>query len=99
MLSFKQYVLTELFQSMPAINTKSQWSVLDIDDYDPAGGIQAKEVTYNTEIPLKDGKPVIYEFVASIGMQKPGKEISAEEEKMLSKIHIKHASGWSAHWQ
>lgn len=90
MLSFKHYLLTELFQSMPAINTRSQWSVLDIDDYDPTGGIQAKEVTYNTEIPLKDGKPVIYEFVASIGIQKPGKEISADERKMLSNIHINH---------
>lgn len=37
MFSFKQYYLTELFQSMPDINTTSNWEILDIDDYDPEG--------------------------------------------------------------
>ena len=43
MFSFKQYYLTELFQSMPDINTTSNWEILDIDDYDPEGTERERE--------------------------------------------------------
>lgn len=90
MLSFKQYFLTELFQSMPIINTTSNWEILDIDDYDPEGGLKATEVKYYVDIPIKGGQNVTYEFVASIGSRKPGKELSNIEKTALSKIHIEH---------
>lgn len=90
MKSFKEFCLTELFQTLPNINTKSNWEIIDIDDYDPEGAIKAQEVKYYIEIPLKTGQKVIYEFAASIGLKKPGKKLSKNEEAMLSKIHLKH---------
>jgi len=90
MKTFKEYILTELFQSIPNINTASNWKVLDIDDYDPEGGLKATEVKYYVDIPIKSGQNVIYEFIASIGSQKPGKELSNKEKAALSKIHIEH---------
>jgi len=83
-------ILVELFQTLPDIDTKSNWEVLDIDDYDPDGGIKAYEVKYYVEIPLKTGQKVIYEFAASIGAKKPYRELSKNEIAMLSKIHINH---------
>jgi len=90
MKTFKEYFLTELFQSIPDINTTSNWEILDIDDYDPEGGLKATEVKYDVELPLKGGQNVIYEFIASIGSKKPGKELSNSEKSALSKIHIEH---------
>jgi len=88
--SFKEYFLTELFNTLPNIDTKSNWEIIDIDDYDPDGAIQAQEVKYYVEIPIKGGQKVIYEFAASIATQKPGKELTKTEIAMLSKIHINH---------
>lgn len=90
MKTFKEFYLTELFQTLPDIDTKPNWEVLDIDDYDPDGGIKAYEVKYYVEIPLKTGQKVIYEFAASIGAKKPYRELSKNEIAMLSKIHINH---------
>jgi len=90
MKTFKEYFLTELFQSIPNINTTSNWEILDIDDYDPEGGLKATEVKYYVDIPIKSGQNVTYEFTASIGSQKPGKELSNNEKSALSKIHIEH---------
>jgi len=90
MKTFKEYFLTELFNTLPNIDTKSNWEIIDIDDYDPDGAIQAQEVKYYVEIPIKGGQKVIYEFAASIGSKKPGRELSRNEIAMLSKIHIEH---------
>ena len=90
MKTFKEYFLTELFQTLPNINTTSNWKILDIDDYDPEGGLKATEVKYYVDIPIKSGQNVIYEFAASIGSKKPGKELSDKEKSALSKIHIEH---------
>jgi len=89
-VNFKEFYLTELFQSLPNIDTKSNWETIDIDDYDPNGAIKAQEVKYYVEIPIKGGQKVIYEFAASIGSKKPGRELSRNEMAMLSKIHIEH---------
>jgi len=83
-------VLLELFQSIPNIDTTSNWEILDIDDYDPEGGLKATEVKYYVEIPNKNGQNVTYEFAASIGSRKPGKELSDNEKTSLSKMHIEH---------
>ena len=90
MKTFKEYFLTELFQSFPNINTTSNWEILDLDDYDPQGGLKATEVRYYVDIPIKGGQNVTYEFAASIGSKKPGKELSEKEKSALSKIHIEH---------
>jgi len=83
-------IILELFNTLPNIGTKSNWEIIDIDDYDPDGAIQAQEVKYYVEIPIKGGQKVIYEFAASIATQKPGKELTKTEIAMLSKIHINH---------
>lgn len=83
-------ILVELFQTLPNIDTKSNWEIIDIDDYDPEGAIRAQEAKYYVEIPVKSGQKVIYEFAASIGSKKPGRELSNNEKAMLSKIHIEH---------
>ena len=90
MKTFKEYFLTELFQSIPNINTSFNWEILDIDDYDKGGGLKAQEVNYYVDIPIKSGQNVTYQFTASIGSKKPGKELSNNEKSALSKIHIEH---------
>lgn len=90
MKTFKEYFLTELFNTLPNIDTKSNWEIIDIDDYDPDGAIKAQEVKYYVEIPIKTGQKVIYEFAASIGSKKPERELSKTEIAMLSQIHINH---------
>lgn len=79
MKTFKEYFFTELFQSIPAIDTKSHWKVEDKGSSDDHPNIEIKEVFYYTEIKDKKGKPIIYEYTAFVASPVPGKQITQKD--------------------
>lgn len=68
MNTFKEFFLLELFQSLPSINTKPGWKIDELTPSDQYPSIKPIDVKYYTEIKNKEGKPILYEFAAMIGI-------------------------------
>lgn len=79
MQTFKQFYLTELFQTMPSIDTTAGWKFEDIGGSHNHPNIEAKEIFYYPEIEDKKGRLIMYEFAAVVASLIPGKQITQKD--------------------
>lgn len=92
MITFKQHYVTELFQSMPAMDTMSEWQVGNMGA-SASGTYRFQDVRYVVNIKGKTGRSAEYTYYADVVSQVPGKRPSAREIREVAPQYRQHLPG------